>query len=83
MTERIPITTVEELDLLDDEEIVEGYRDGRRGELEPGGNRSLSYWHGWRNGAVDGGHRAIDAAQTILAHNYLNRPVGRSGSFSE
>lgn len=65
--ERVPVTTVADLETLDDDEMIEGYRDGKAGEPEPGDNRSRSYWHGWRNGAVDGGHREIDAAQRELA----------------
>jgi len=64
---RRPIETVAELDALDTQEIIEGYYDGRDNEPEPGDNRSLSYWHGWRNGMADGGHRKIDAAQRKLA----------------
>jgi hypothetical protein len=43
---RQPIATLEALDQLNDEEVVEGYFDGRKDEPEPGNNRSLSYWHG-------------------------------------
>ena len=68
-----PVTSLAELDQLDDADLVEGYRDGRAGEPEPKGNRSRSYWHGWRNGAVDGGHREKDDEQAILAHLYLRR----------
>lgn len=71
MTDAIPygaaITTVAELDTLDGDEMLEGYRDGRAGEPEPRGNRSRAYWHGWRNGAVDGGYREKDHAQALLA----------------
>lgn len=52
---------------------MEGYRDGLAGDVEPGDNRSLSYWHGWRNGAVDGGHREKDEAQAILAKAMVGR----------
>jgi len=69
----IPIRRVASLDLVDDGECVEGYLDGFRGDPEPMGNRSLSYWHGWRNGAVDGGHRAKDEAQAELACDNLSR----------
>lgn len=62
-----PVSTLEELDQLDPDEMYAGYRDGRDGEPEPGGNRSRAFWHGWRNGAVDGGHRAKDEAQAALA----------------
>jgi hypothetical protein len=71
MNARTPITAAADLAALDDAELLDGYRDGRAGDDEPGDNRSLSYWHGWRNGAVDGGHREPDAAQAQLAHDYL------------
>jgi len=72
MSERTPITTALELKALQDAEMIQGYRDGFAGEPEPGDNRSFSYWHGWRNGAVDGGHRQKDYAQAMLAHDVLN-----------
>ena len=65
---RIPVTTSEDLRKLDEAEVLEGYLDGRADEPEPRGNRSRAYWHGWRNGMVDGGHQAIDGAQMVLAH---------------
>lgn len=71
MTDRIPIKRAVQLDSLDHEEVQEGYRDGFDGEPEPGNNRSFSYWHGWRNGALDGGHREKDEAQAELAHDYM------------
>ena len=70
---REPITDAAELDALDDAELLEGYRDGRSGDDEPGGNRSLSYWHGWRNGRMDGGHDEIDAAARELARSVIAR----------
>lgn len=73
MTQRKLIETLAELDQLDETEVVEGYRDGYHGEPEPGDNRSPSYWHGWRNGAVDGKHREGDAAQAKLAREYVAR----------
>ena len=65
----LPVRTASDLDTLDVDEIVEGYRDGRRGEPEPKGNRSRSYWHGWRNGMTDSGRRPIDKHQRELAAN--------------
>jgi hypothetical protein len=62
-----PVATIAELDQLDADDMVEGFRDSFKGEPEPQGNRSRSYWHGWRNGAVDGGHREKDEAQANLA----------------
>lgn len=68
MKEYLPVTTIADLDTLDSDEIVSGYFDGFHGEPEPGNNRSRSYWHGWRNGSVDGRHREKDDAQAVLAH---------------
>ena len=66
MDDRSPVTTLAELETLDIAEIVEGYRDGMSGDPEPGGNRSKGYWHGWRNGRVDGGHAEPDEAMSAL-----------------
>lgn len=66
MVDRIPITEPDDVFTLDDSEMVEGYNDGR--ENAPcGDNRSTAYWHGWRNGMVDGGHWKSDDAQRVLA----------------
>lgn len=73
MSEWTPVTTLADLNALNDDEVLEGYHDGLAGETEPGNNRSRSYWHGWRNGALDGGHREKDAAQAELAHVYHRR----------
>lgn len=62
----LPVRTSFDLETLDDDEVVEGYRDGLRGEPEPNGNRSRSYWHGWRNGMVDSGRRKSDKHQREL-----------------
>jgi len=64
---RKPVATVEELSALNTDEIVEGYFDGFDNEPQPGDNRSKSYWHGYRNGQVDGGHVDVDANQVLLA----------------
>ena len=71
---RQPVTTLDELETLDLDEVTEGYRDGYAG-FPCGNNRSRSYWHGWKNGQVDGGHREKDNAQAILAMNVA--PKGR------
>lgn len=71
MIERAPITRAADLGALDDAETLEGYRDGRAGEPEPGDNRSLSYWHGWRQGSADGRHREMDAADRALAKDVI------------
>ena len=69
---RHPVTTVADLKSLDEAEMVQGYLAGYEGWPEPGDNRSRAYWHGWRNGASDGKHREIDAAQRKLAHEVVN-----------
>lgn len=63
---REPVTTVEELDSLDQDEIMEGYRDGRAGDDEPGDNRSKAYWHGWRNGQNDRHNRSDTASRALV-----------------
>lgn len=51
----------------DDEEMVEGYRDGRAGEPRSGDNRSRAYQHGWYTGAHDAGHIEAPAWLMVLA----------------
>lgn len=70
-----PVTTMADLLTLDGDEITEGYRDGRSGEPEPGGNRSRAYWHGWRCGACDAGRIQKDIAMVLLIRDCA--PVGR------
>ncbi len=71
MNARLPITRAILLDALDDRELFEGYRAGKDGWPEPGDNRSFSYWHGWRNGAVDGHHIEKDDAMADLARDAI------------
>lgn len=76
MSSRAPIRTAQELAEVmiqpgADEDVREGYHDGLAGDPEPGGNRSRAYWHGWRNGRVDGGHAQRDEAQAQLARDVL------------
>lgn len=66
MADRRPVLSVDELLALDGPEMVEGYQDGRGGEPPPGDNRSRSYWHGWRVGAMDAGRIPIDADHAAL-----------------
>jgi hypothetical protein len=53
------VASLLELDELDSDEIVAGYRDWRSGDPEPGPNRGKAYWLGWTNAAYD--HRHADA----------------------
>lgn len=69
---RLPIRKKRLLEHLDDAEVLEGYRDGSKNDPEPHSNRSYSYWHGWRNGMVDGGYKTKDKSQQALAHDYIH-----------
>lgn len=62
-----PVRTKADLDTLDDDEIVEGYRSARQGDPEPGSNRGRAYWHGWRCAMMDLGQMPIDEAARQLA----------------
>lgn len=68
-----PVVTLDELGALDTAEIIEGYWDGYDNGPRPSGNRSKAYWHGWRNGMVDGKHAEIDPAQRALVRAVIAR----------
>lgn len=67
------VKTLAEAEALDFAEVQDGYRDGRTGAPEPGDNRSLAYWHGWRVGASDGGFRDADAEQRAICREFVAR----------
>ncbi len=76
--ERVPVSTVSELEQLDERDILSGYMAGLNGREEPGIEFNRSYWHGWRNGMVDGKHMKGDAAtaklaREVVASGYLKR----------
>lgn len=71
MSEYQPLTTAAELDLLDMDDCVEGYRAGLRGASEPGSDKSKSYWHGWRNGMMDSKRMSHDADAMALAGEFV------------
>lgn len=66
---RIPLRRAAQIEALDKEDVIEGYFDGTKNSAEPGDDKSFSYWHGWANGMVDGGHRKINDAQSELAED--------------
>jgi hypothetical protein len=76
MSEFSPVRTKAELELLDEAEMLTGYQSGFSGEAEPGSARSRSFWHGWRNGRVDGKHDQIDHHQVALACEVVGRYRG-------
>jgi hypothetical protein len=74
---RAPVTTAEELDAFDQDEVIEGYMDGLRDPIhEPGDNRSKAYWHGWRNGSNDA-QKTVDGPQRELIRDLKSK--GRVG----
>ena len=76
MPEYLPVTTLEDLDALDMDEVTEGYRFGYAGNPEPNHHAvSRSFWHGWRNGSMDAGHLPHDAACRELAAAFNARAV--------
>ena len=71
---REPVISLYDLATLDDAEQLEGYRDGTEG-YACGGNRSRSYWHGWRQGSRDSGRREGDIWDKMLTMTVI--PGGR------
>lgn len=76
MSEFQPVSTKADLDLLDIDEIVDGYRNCLRGESEPGSDKSRSYWHGWRNGMVDSRRIESDVHMTMLCREIVGKYRG-------
>ncbi|WP_043171533.1 hypothetical protein [Bordetella bronchiseptica] len=76
MSEFQPVRTMTDLTLLDEDDVLLGYREGLDGAAEPGSDKSRSYWHGWRNAQVDRGWASADDAQCQLAREYVGRYVG-------
>lgn len=75
---RQPVISLMDLARLNDVEQSEVYRDGYEG-LPCGDNRSRSYWHGWRNGSRDGGHRAKNGD---MWDSLFTRTVAPGGSIA-
>ncbi|UFX42015.1 hypothetical protein HAP47_0022245 [Bradyrhizobium sp. 41S5] len=73
-----PVSTVADLETLDQGQIREGYMSAERGDPEPGPNRGRSYWHGWRNAMMDMGELEIDEAARSLV-----RELAPSGVMKE
>lgn len=67
MSEYQPVRHPRELLQIDQGDMMAGYYAGLAGAPFPGETRSRSYWHGWRNGRVIGGHDPIAQDQAALA----------------
>lgn len=68
-----PVTTLEELDSLDDAEVLEGYASAERGDPEPGPNRGRAFWFGWCNRQRDFGIIQSDETHRRLVKQYVER----------
>lgn len=68
-----PITTLEELDALDEAELLAGWRDANRGDPEPGANHTRSYHHGWRTRMMDLGEIPIPPEHQELTRLWVAR----------
>jgi len=64
------VTTVAELESLDEHQILDGYRDGLAGLMQVERHRCRSYTHGYLNGLVDSGNaQVVSAEQALLARD--------------
>lgn len=75
MSEFRPVETKSDLEQLDDDEILAGYRAGLSDPQEPGSDKSRAYWHGWRNAQIDRGRIPVDASAYRLARDMLGSRV--------
>ena len=66
-----PVTTLADLNSLDQEQIIEGYLTAQRGDPEPGENRGRAFWHGWRCRMFDCGQLTPDAGHIRLVREYV------------
>lgn len=71
MSEFNRVDTLADLFVLDSDDMHYGYIAGLNGAPEPVSNLySRGYWHGWRNGVVDGCYAEQDEYQERLAWAY-------------
>jgi hypothetical protein len=68
-----PVSTLEDLDLLDESEMLDGYISAERNDPEPGLNRGRAFWHGWRCRMMDYGEIAIDENHRQLVKLWFAR----------
>ena len=73
MIEYEPVSMLDELDTLLDDDIIAGYRDGLGDPIEPGHNRGRAYWHGWRVAQMDRGRMPTDSAHQKLVAAFVSR----------
>ena len=76
MTAHAPVTTLAELDALDEAERMAGYRDTKRGDPEPGANHTRAYHHGWRVRMMDLGELPISPEHRALVRALVQHDRG-------
>lgn len=64
-----PPVSLKDVDAMNENELIEGYLSGLKGEIEPTDSRAK--WTGWRNGMVDSGRAEIDSSQRRVARQYV------------
>ncbi|MBP0614649.1 hypothetical protein [Jiella mangrovi] len=69
-----PVENISDFKNLDEGEILCGYMDGISGSPCTLSKVSRSYWHGWRNGLVDGGFTEQDDSQLRLEAQFSALP---------
>jgi hypothetical protein len=68
-----PVTTLEELDALDEAEMVRGHLSAEKGDPEPGANHSRSFHHGWRTRMMDLGEIEAPSEHRLLVRAWVQR----------
>jgi len=65
-----PPKQLRDIEAMNEDDLLEGYRLGINNEIEPKDNRAK--WHGWRNGMCDSGRYVIDDGQRRIAKEYVD-----------
>ena len=73
MSEFEKVSTLTDLNNLDQDEVLQGYRSGWDGLSEPESDKSRSFWHGWRNAMIDKQIIPSDEECANLAEEYVRR----------
>jgi hypothetical protein len=73
MSHHAPVTTLEELDALDEAEMIAGHLGADRDDPEPGANHTRAYHHGWRTRMMDLGAIETPYEHHVLVHAWVSR----------
>lgn len=72
-TSHQPVTTLAELDALDEAEMMAGHLSAEKGDPEPGANHSRAFHHGWRTRMMDLHELPIPPEHRRLTSEWLAR----------